>query len=62
MRRDQLHGFDRSDRIVSIPFERVTLVAGLQDHVGVKENGRAFCVRAEYLDPPGHGIAPWRKP
>ena len=62
VRRDQLHGFDRSDRLVSIPFERVTLVAGPHDHVGAKENGREFCVRAESLDPLVQGIAASRKP
>ena len=60
--RDLFHGFDYSERIDGIPSNRVSLVPGTRDHVGVQENGREHCVRAEYPDPPRQGIAAWRKP
>lgn len=59
--RDLLHGFDCSERLDGIPSERVSLVPGTEDHVGLQENGREPGVRA-YPDLPRQGIATWRKP
>ena len=59
--RERFHGFDYSERIDSIPSERVSLVPGTEDHVGVQENGREPGMRA-YPDLPRQGIAAWRKP
>lgn len=61
VRRDRFHGFDYSERIDGIAYQRVSLVPGTEDHVGVQENEREPGVRA-YPDLPRQGIAAWKKP